>query len=46
MAVLSSGVLGGTFILGGAVARDRPAALSINTGVTGERDGVISNMGA
>jgi hypothetical protein len=46
MAARSSGVLGSICILGGAEARDRPAALSINTGVTGERDGVISNMGA
>ena len=46
MAVLSSGVLGGTCILGGAVARDRPAALSINTDVTEERDGVISDVSA
>ena len=45
MAVLSSGVLGGTCILGGAEGRDQPAALSINTEVTEERDGVISDMG-
>ena len=46
MAVLSSGVLGGTCILGGAEGRDRPAAWSINTEVTEERDGVISDMSA
>ena len=46
MAVLSSVVLGGICILGVAEARHRPAAWSINTEVTEERDGVISNMGA
>ena len=46
MAVLSLGVLGGTCILGGVEAKDRPAASSINTGMTEERDGLISDMGA
>ena len=40
------GVLGGTCILGGVEAKDRPAAWSINTGMTGERDTVISAMDA
>ena len=39
-------VLGGTCILGGAEAKDRPAASSISTGMTGERDGLISDIGA
>ena len=43
---LSLGVLGGTCILGGVEAKDRPAASSINTGMTEERDGLISDMGA
>ena len=43
---LSLGVLGGTCILGGVEAKDRPAAWSINTGMTGERDRVISAMDA
>ena len=45
MAALSLGVLGGICILGGAEAKDRPAASSINTGMTDERDGLISKMG-
>ena len=40
------GVLGGTCILGDAEAKDRPAASSISTGMTEERDGLISDMGA
>ena len=40
------GVLGGTCIVGGAEVKYRPAALSINTGMTGESDGLISAMGA
>ena len=40
------GALGGTCILGGAEVKDRPAALFINTGMTGESDGLISAMGA
>ena len=40
------GVLGGICILGGAEAKDRPAASSISTGMTGERDGLISDIGA
>ena len=39
------GVLGGTCILGDAEAKDRPAALSISTGMTEERDGLISDTG-
>ena len=46
MAALSLGVLGGTCMLGDAEAKDRPAASSINTGMTEERDGLISDMGA
>ena len=42
----SLGVLGGTCILGGAKAKDRPAASSISTGMTEDRDGLISDMGA
>ena len=45
-AALSLGVLGGTYILGGAEAKDRPAASSISTGMTEEKDGLISDMGA
>ena len=45
-AALSLGVLGGTCILGDVVLKDRPAALSINTGMTEERGGLISDMGA
>ena len=40
------GVLGGTCMLGVAEARDRPAASSISTGMTEERGGMISDMGA
>ena len=39
------GVPGGTCILGGAELKDRPVASSISTGMTEERDGVISDMG-
>ena len=39
------GVLGGTCILGGVVVKDRPAASSTSTGMTEERDGLISDMG-
>ena len=46
MAALSLGVLGGTCILGGVEAKDRPVASSISTGMTEERDGLISDMGA
>ena len=46
MAALSLGARGGICILGGAEAKDRPAASSINTGMTEERDGLISDMGA
>ena len=46
MAARSLGVLGGTCIPVGAVVKDRPAASSINTGMTEERDGLISDMGA
>ena len=45
-AALSLGVLGGTYILGDAEAKDRPAASSISTGMTEERDGLISDVGA
>ena len=45
-AALSLGVLGGTCILGDAEAKDRPAASSISTGMTEERGGLISDMGA
>ena len=40
------GVLGGTCILGGAEVKDRPAASSISTGMTEERDRLISDLGA
>ena len=46
MAALSLGVLGGTCTLGDAEVKDRPAALSISTEMTEERDGLISDMGA
>ena len=46
MAGLFSGVLGGTCILGGAEAKDRPAASSISTGMIGQRDGLISGLDA
>jgi len=39
------GVLGGTCILGGAEVKDRPVASSISTGMTEERNGLISDMG-
>jgi len=45
-AALSLSVLGGTCILGDAEAKDRPAASSISTGMTEERDVVISALGA
>ena len=45
-AALSLGVLGGTCILGDVELKDRPAALSISTGMTEERGGLISDMGA
>ena len=40
------GVLGGTCILVDAEAKVRPAASSTSTGMTEERDGLISDMGA
>ena len=40
------GALGGTCILGGAEAKDRFADSSIRIGMTEERDGLISDMGA
>ena len=40
------GARGGIYILGGAEAKDRPVASSISTGMTEERDGLISDMGA
>ena len=40
------GARGGISILGGAEAKDRPVASSISTGMTEERDGLISDMGA
>ena len=43
---LSLGVLGGTCILGDVELKDRPSALSIGTGMTEERGGLISDMGA
>ena len=46
MAGLSMGALGGICILGGAVAKDRPAASSISTGMIGQRDGLISGLDA
>ena len=46
MAGLFSGVHGGICILGGAEARDRPAASSISTGMIGQRDGLISGLDA
>ena len=46
MAALSSGVLGSTYILGDAEAKDRPAASSISTGMIGQRDGLISGLDA
>ena len=45
-AALSLGVLGGTCILGDVELKYRPAALSISTGMTEERGGLISDMGA
>ena len=45
-AALSLGVLGGTCILGDAEAKDRLAASFISTGMTEERDGLISEVGA
>ena len=44
MAALSLGFLCGTPILGGAEAQDRPASGSINTGMKGEGDGLISDL--
>ncbi len=44
-AALSLGVLGGTRILGDAEVKDRPAASSIRTGMTEERNGLISYVG-
>ena len=46
MAAPSLGVLGGTYILGDAEAKDRPAASSISTRMTEETDVLISDMGA
>ena len=46
MAGLFSGVHGGICILGGAEAKDRPAASSISTGMIGQRDGLISGLDA
>ena len=43
---LPLGVLSCTWILGCAEVKDRPAASSISTGMTEERDGLISDMGA
>ena len=46
MAGLSSGVLGAICMLGDAEVKDRPAASSISTGMTEERDWLISDTGA
>ena len=46
MADLFSGVHGGICILGGAEAKDRPAASSISTGMIGQKDGLISGLDA
>jgi len=40
------GVLGGICILGGAEAKGQPVASSISTGMTEERDGLISGRRA
>ena len=39
-----AGVSSGACILGDAEAKDRPAASSISTGMTEERDGLISDV--